>query len=110
MAVATSISTLESTLPMLEQAGFQKMVFEDFYDVLVSIVQQVVTPDHEGKKMTPEMLLEAFQSIEGMFYRPAACSGVPNLNPVDVAFPSRTFSIEFGRCISAPPYFSSNSG
>jgi hypothetical protein len=29
---------------------------------------------------------------------------------VDVAFPSRTFSIEFGRCISAPPYFSSNSG
>lgn len=50
---------------MLEQAGFQKMVFEDFYDVLASIVEQVVKPDHEGKKMTPEILLEAFQTVEG---------------------------------------------
>jgi ubiquitin thioesterase protein OTUB1 len=65
IAVATSLSTLESTLPMLEQAGFQKMVFEDFFDVLVSIVQQVVKPDHEGKRLTPEMLLEAFQTAEG---------------------------------------------
>ena len=65
IAVATSLSTLESTQPMLEQAGFQKMVFEDFYDVLASIVEQVVKPDHEGKKMTPEILLEAFQTVEG---------------------------------------------
>jgi ubiquitin thioesterase protein OTUB1 len=71
MAVATSISTLESTLPMLELAGFQKMVFEDFYEVLVSIVQQIVKPDHEGKRMTPEMLLEAFQLPEGKFARHA---------------------------------------
>jgi len=64
MAVATSISILESTLPMLEEAGFQRMVFEDFYDVLVSLVQQVVTPNVDGKKMTPEHLLELFQQPE----------------------------------------------
>ncbi|KIM81941.1 hypothetical protein PILCRDRAFT_71406, partial [Piloderma croceum F 1598] len=67
MAVATSISTLESTLPMLELAGFQKMVFEDFYDILVSLVHQVVQPDHEGKILSPELLLEAFQHPEGKF-------------------------------------------
>lgn len=63
--MATSVSILESTIPMLEAAGFQKMVFEDFYDVLVSILQQVVKPDHEGKKLTPSLLLEAFQHDEG---------------------------------------------
>jgi len=64
MAVATSISTLESTLPLLDLAGFQKMVFEDFYEVLVSLIQQVVTPNKEGRMMTPEHLLELFQQPE----------------------------------------------
>jgi ubiquitin thioesterase protein OTUB1 len=68
MAVATSLSTLESTLPMLEQAGFQKMVFEDFYDVLVTLVEQVVAPEQGGKKMTPEHLLKLFQLPEGKFF------------------------------------------
>lgn len=65
IAVATSISTLESTVPMLEAAGFQKMVFEDFYDIFVSIIQQVVEPEPGGQKLTPEVLLEAFQKPEG---------------------------------------------
>ena len=68
MAVATSISTLESTLPLLDLAGFQKMVFEDFYEVLVSLIQQVVTPNKEGRMMTPEHLLELFQQPEGKFF------------------------------------------
>jgi len=53
---------------MLELAGFQAMVFEDFYDVLVSLVQQVVQPDHEGKRLTPGLLLKAFQHLEGKYF------------------------------------------
>jgi len=49
---------------MLEQAGFQKMVFEDFYEILVSLVRLVATPDEEGKKLTPGLLLEALQHPE----------------------------------------------
>lgn len=50
---------------MLEEAGFQKLVFEDFYDVLLSLIQQIVTPEPGGTTLTPETLLEAFQSPEG---------------------------------------------
>jgi len=86
MAVATSISTLESTLPMLELAGFQTMVFEDFYDILVSLVRQVVQPDHEGKILSPELLLEAFQHPEGKFSMMRSLLRRNNLNSTDVAF------------------------
>jgi len=67
LAVASAMSMLESTLPMLEKAGFQKLVFEDFYEVFASLVENIVRPDHNGRtlKSNPEMLLEAFQLPEG---------------------------------------------
>jgi len=86
MAVATSISTLESTLPMLELAGFQTMVFEDFYDILVSLVRQVVQPDREGRILSPELLLEAFQHPEGKFFMMPSLLRRNNLNSKDVIF------------------------
>ena len=53
---------------MLETAGFQKLVFEDFYEVLMSLIQQIVIPEPEGTTLTSETLLEAFQSPEGEVY------------------------------------------
>ncbi|KAG8718590.1 hypothetical protein FRC08_004907 [Ceratobasidium sp. 394] len=63
LAVATSLSHLESTLPLLEQAGFQRIVFEDFYECFAELIQQIVPPT--GKlPLTHEGLLEAFQNPE----------------------------------------------
>jgi len=64
MAVASTISILESTTPLLEDAGFQKLVYEDFYDVFTSLINQVVTPEVGGTELTVETLTEAFQSPE----------------------------------------------
>lgn len=65
MAVTLAASLLETTVPMLEEAGFQKLVFEDFYEVLLSLIQQIITPEPGGTTLTSETLLEAFQSPEG---------------------------------------------
>jgi len=67
VAVAIATSVLESTVPMLVKAGFQKLVFEDFYEVLLSLIQQIIIPEPEGTTLTSETLLEAFQSPEGKF-------------------------------------------
>ncbi|KAI0060151.1 cysteine proteinase, partial [Artomyces pyxidatus] len=64
LAVMTSISTLEATLPMLDAAGFQKMVYEDFYETLMALIRRIGDPDVHGKYLTPEVLLEAFQDPE----------------------------------------------
>ncbi|KAG8787040.1 hypothetical protein FRC12_015962 [Ceratobasidium sp. 428] len=63
LAVATSLSHLESTLPLLEQAGFQRIVFEDFYECFAELIQQIVPPP--GKPpLTHQGLLEQFQNAE----------------------------------------------
>ncbi|OCB85850.1 cysteine proteinase [Sanghuangporus baumii] len=63
--VAKAHSLLDSTLLILKAAGFQEMVFEDFYDVLISLVRQIVVPEPNGSTLTTEILLEAFQDAEG---------------------------------------------
>jgi ubiquitin thioesterase protein OTUB1 len=68
VAVTLAVSLLESTLPMLEKAGFQRLVSEDFYEVLLSLIQQIAIPEPGGTTLTSETLLEAFQSPEGKFY------------------------------------------
>lgn len=68
VAVAIASSLLESTIPTLEKAGFQKLVFEDFYEVLLSLIQQIALPEPGGTTLTSETLLEAFQSPEGRVY------------------------------------------
>lgn len=50
---------------MLEFAGFQKLVWEDFYEVLTQLVQSVAAPGPNGRTLTPRALLNAFQSPEG---------------------------------------------
>ncbi|KZV89468.1 cysteine proteinase [Exidia glandulosa HHB12029] len=62
LAVASALSTLEATLPLLKAAGFEPMVYEDFYEVFRSVIEQIVTPDAAtGERLTPDILLEAFQ-------------------------------------------------
>lgn len=65
LAVTTAISTLSATLPMLEKAGFQRLVFDDFYDELASLIQWIITPDGNGLTLTPHELLLRFQSPAG---------------------------------------------
>ncbi|KAI0316959.1 cysteine proteinase [Amylostereum chailletii] len=59
LAVMMAISTLESTHPMLDAAGFQKMVYEDFYDVLISLIKRI--EPHVPMHLGPDTLLNAFQ-------------------------------------------------
>jgi len=64
LAVAAAISGLESFEDKLQEAGFQKLVYEDFYEVLSSLINQVVTPEAGGTVLSIPTLVEAFQSPE----------------------------------------------
>ncbi|OCH88935.1 cysteine proteinase [Obba rivulosa] len=64
LAVMSAISSIESTPPLLEAAGFQPLVFEDFYETFLSLVKRILTPDENGKVLTPAALLEAFNDPE----------------------------------------------
>ncbi|KAG8997515.1 hypothetical protein FRB94_007640 [Tulasnella sp. JGI-2019a] len=64
LAVATARSILERSLPLLELAGFEKMVYEDFYDTFVYAIDSVVKPDEYGKTLDETGLLKFFQTPE----------------------------------------------
>ncbi|KAH7103666.1 cysteine proteinase [Auriculariales sp. MPI-PUGE-AT-0066] len=65
LAVASAVSTLESTLPMLKAAGFEPLVYEDFYDIFRSLIDQIVRPDSATReRLDANLLLEAFQEPE----------------------------------------------
>jgi len=63
-AVSSALSLLESTLPVLKRAGFQELVYEDFYDILASLIRQILIPNQDGAILTPSALLAAFQDVE----------------------------------------------
>ena len=65
ISAVQALSAVDATLPMLKAAGFQDMVYEDWYDVLASLIRQILVPEPEGTVLTPAILLEAFQSDEG---------------------------------------------
>ena len=67
--MAKALSLLDLSLPILKAAGFQEMVFEDFYDVLISLIRQIVVPEPDGSTLTLPILLEAFQDAEGLLLR-----------------------------------------
>ena len=62
---------------MLEQAGFQKLVFEDFYDVLASLLQNIAQGTNDEKSLESKILL-AFQSPESMFTSVARPRNIAN--------------------------------
>lgn len=65
LAVATSLSMLESTKEKLEKADIQQMVYEDFYDEFVHLIQFMVDPNLDTKKKKA-VLLTAFQNHDGI--------------------------------------------
>jgi len=51
---------------MLKKAGFEPLVYEDFYDIFKSLVDQIVQADAATKeRLDSNLLLEAFQEPEG---------------------------------------------
>lgn len=64
ISVATALSLLDSSLDVLKAAGFQDLVFEDFYDVLVNLIRHIVVPGPDGQILTSATLLQAFQDPE----------------------------------------------
>lgn len=65
MAVISAISVLETTPSLLERVGFQKLVFEDFYDDFLGLINAVIQPRQDGQLLTINSLLEAFNVPEG---------------------------------------------
>ncbi|KAI0651332.1 cysteine proteinase [Trametes meyenii] len=64
LAVTTALSILETTQGLLEHVGFQRLVFEDFYEDFVNIISSVVNPREDGRLLTIASLLEAFNIPE----------------------------------------------
>ncbi|OJT14251.1 Ubiquitin thioesterase otubain-like [Trametes pubescens] len=64
MAVISAISVLETTESLLERVGFQKLVFEDFYDDFLGLINAVIQPRQDGQLLTINSLLEAFNVPE----------------------------------------------
>ncbi|KAF9472031.1 cysteine proteinase [Pholiota conissans] len=58
IAVATALSLLETTPAILDGAGIEKLVYEDYYDVLKELVEKVLNG------LTEAALLETFQNPE----------------------------------------------
>ncbi|THH04710.1 hypothetical protein EW145_g5318 [Phellinidium pouzarii] len=65
--VAKALSVLDSALLILKAAGFQELAFEDFYDVITSLIRHIIVPEPDGETLTPHILLEAFQDLECAF-------------------------------------------
>lgn len=66
LEASKALSLLESSLDHLEAAGFQKMVYEDFYDALADLIRRIFSPGPDGSTLKSSALLEAFQNAEGM--------------------------------------------
>jgi ubiquitin thioesterase protein OTUB1 len=64
LAAVTAISTLHSTKSILDTAGYQDIVYEDFYDVFAKMLQDIATPQNSRSELTPQMLVQAFQNYE----------------------------------------------
>lgn len=63
--MATTLSTLAATRQLLKEAGVQELVYEDFYDQVVALVENIVKPDPQTKSvLTLEKLLEFFRDAQ----------------------------------------------
>ncbi|KAI3612679.1 otubain-like cysteine protease [Moniliophthora roreri] len=61
-AVETALAILSATPKMLENVGFEKLVFEDFYEVLETLAGNIVTPGPAGTTLDDTTLLAVFQN------------------------------------------------
>ncbi|KAF9445974.1 cysteine proteinase [Macrolepiota fuliginosa MF-IS2] len=62
MAVVTTLSTLTATRQLLNETGVQELVYEDFYDQMVALTENIINPDPTtGSVLTLEKLLKFFR-------------------------------------------------
>lgn len=67
MAVMTTLSTLAATRQLLEETGVQELVYADFYDQTVQLVQKIIVPDEKKAVLTLDSLLEFFRDAQGKY-------------------------------------------
>jgi hypothetical protein len=73
--------TLKATLPMLEDVGFQPLVFEDFHEIFVGLVETIINASDDATndaEVASRTLLEHLQKPEGIFH--SLYFGLINLN------------------------------
>ncbi|KAH6911978.1 peptidase C65 Otubain-domain-containing protein [Coprinopsis sp. MPI-PUGE-AT-0042] len=61
VSVASSLSILQGTRQTILLAGTDEFILEDPYEMITSIIQNIVTPNSKGNTLTPEKLLARFQ-------------------------------------------------
>jgi ubiquitin thioesterase protein OTUB1 len=66
LAAVQAVSVLEATQSMLEAAGFQSLVFEDFLETFTILIKRVCDVQNGEPLLTHQRLLEAFNDPEGM--------------------------------------------
>ena len=65
MAVMTTLSTLAATRQLLEETGVQELVYVDFYDQIVQLVQNIIVPDEKKTVLMLDGLLNFFRDAQG---------------------------------------------
>ena len=65
MTVMTTLSTLAATRQLLEETGVQELVYVDFYDQIVQLVQNIIVPDEKKTVLMLDGLLNFFRDTQG---------------------------------------------
>ena len=80
-----TLSQLARTKDLLEFAGYQSLVYEDFYEPLEQTIKRIVNAQPGAPKLTARGLLDVFNDAEG------TC-----IPPVDIA--ARSMLIAHWQC------------
>jgi ubiquitin thioesterase protein OTUB1 len=61
VSVGSALSILQVTRQTILLAGTDEFILEDPYEMITSIIQNIVTPNSKGNTLTPQRLLARFQ-------------------------------------------------
>ena len=64
--VEDALSKLSGTKPLLERAGYEEAVFEDFYEEIELLLKRIINTTSVAPPLTQRGLLEAFNDAPGM--------------------------------------------
>jgi len=64
LAAEKALTVLNKGLELLDKAGFQKVVYEDFYEAFVGLIREVATSSSPEGIMSHPILVSAFQNPE----------------------------------------------
>lgn len=102
LAVGRALSILESTLPMLELAGFHSLVYDDFYETFATIIENIVKPDKDDRLLTDRSLLDLFQTPEGIVPTDVLVDWSAIHTCHSIQFYSCVFKIAYGEALEKP--------